>query len=267
MAQQKVLAITKIVGKPKKRGLGKEIVKLIIDDVDKLWAIGRNVSKMESLKAELGPQGEKIVPIQMDLSDTKSYKTLSDKLAKEPQAEIRWLVNNAGAGRFGASKDFSIDEISISVTTHCAAIASICNICIPFIKKGDIIMNVASQSAFLPLPYINLYASTKAFVFNYTRALKSELKSSGIKVTAVCPGWIKTDLIVDSLNGHKVDYLFIDTAPHVAKKAVRDARKGKAISINSFPIACMTWLQRYLPLNASIGVWLNMVKNYVPVTK
>lgn len=244
-------------------GLGKEIVKLIVGEVDELWAIGRNVSKLESLKAELGAQGNKIVPFKMDLSDTKSYKTLSDKLQKESDAQIRWLVNNAGAGRFGHSKDFTIEEISTSVTTHCAAIASICNICIPYMKKGDIILNVASQSAFSPLPYINLYASTKAFVFNYTRALRTELKSAGIKVMALCPGWIKTNLIVDTLNGKKVNYPFIDVPARVAKKAVRDARKGKAISINSLPIAFIIWLQRHLPPSVSIWVWLTMVKKFV----
>ena len=241
-------------------GLGKEIVKLIIGEVDEVWAIGRNVSKLEALKNDLG---EKIVPLQMDLSDTKSYGALSEKLKKESEAQVRWLVNNAGAGRFGHSKDFSLDEISTSVTSHCVAIAAICNICIPYMKKGDIIMNVSSQSAFLPLPYINLYASTKAFVFSYTRALKTELKSLGIKVTAVCPGWIKTNLIVDSLNGHKVKYPFIDEAAHVAKKAVRDARKGKAVSINSLPIALATWLQRHMPQKLTIGIWLGMVKDYV----
>ena len=85
----------------------------------------------------------------------------------------------------------------------------------------------------------------------------------GIKVTAVCPGWIKTNLIVDSLNGHKVKYPFIDEAAHVAKKAVRDARKGKAVSINSLPIALATWLQRHMPQKLTIGIWLGMVKDYV----
>ena len=100
-------------------------------------------------------------------------------------------------------------------------------------------------------------------MFNYTRALKTELKSSGIKVTAVCPGWIKTNLIVDSLNGNKVKYPFIDEAAHVAKKAVRDARKGKALSINSLPIAFITWVQRHMPQKMTIGIWSSLIKNYV----
>ena len=47
-------------------GLGKEFVSRLISEVDELWAVGRNVSKLEALKAENGPQGEKIKPLQMD---------------------------------------------------------------------------------------------------------------------------------------------------------------------------------------------------------
>lgn len=247
-------------------GLGKEIVKLIINDIDELWAIGRNVSKLESLKTELGPQGEKIIPLQMDLSDIKSYNKLSEKLTAENShsgLQIRWLVNNAGAGRFGPSIDFSTEELATSITTHCTAVAAICNICIPYMKRGDIIMNIASQSAFLPLTYINLYASTKAFVYSYTRALRAELKETGIKVTAICPGWIKTNLIVDNLNGKKVKYPFIDTAAHVAAKAVHAARKDKPLSINRFGVRYVIWLQRYMPQEFAINCWKSMVKKFV----
>ena len=247
-------------------GLGKEFVSRLISEVGELWAIGRNVSKLEALKVENGSQGEKIIPLQIDLSDTKSYDILSKKLTSEggpSEIEITWLVNNAGAGRFAPSTDFSTDELSGSITTHCTAVAAFCNICIPYMKRGDIIMNVASQSAFLPLAYINLYASTKAFVYSYTRALRAELEDTGIKIIAVCPGWIKTDLIVDDLNGKKVNYPFIDTADHVAEKAIRAARKGKALSINNFGVRYVTWLQRYMPQKFAINCWKNMVKKFV----
>lgn len=265
MAMKKIAVVTGASG-----GLGKEIVKRIIDGVDELWAIGRNLSKLESLKAEFAEHGAKIVPIAMDLSDTNSYSAIASKLdgySKNGGVQIRWLVNNAGAGRFGPSAEFSTAEISSSVACHCIAMASICNICIPYMKRGDIIMNVASQSAFLPLPYINLYASTKAFVYSYTQALRRELKSSGIQVTAVCPGWIKTNLIVDTLNGKKVKYPLIDNAEHVAKKAVQAARKGKALSINTLGVKVVTWIQRHFPQQVAISAWTAMIKKYVEPTQ
>lgn len=243
-------------------GLGKEFVRQVIDDVDELWAVGRNVAKLEGLKSEFG---SKIVPLQIDLSDAKSFSKLSVKLHEEEKnaIQIRWLINNAGAGRFGASKDFTTEEISISVTTHCAAIAAFCNICIPYMKAGDHIVNVSSQSAFSPLPYMNLYAATKAFVYNYTRALGEELRESGIVVTAVCPGWIQTALLPENLNGRKVKFPLIVTADKVAERAIKDARRGKPLSIYRFAVRVVAWLQRHTSNDFSVKFWAKSVKKYL----
>ena len=54
---------------------------------------------------------------------------------------------------------------------------------------------MASQSAFQPVAYINLYAACKAFCYSYSRALNMELKDRGIVVTVACPGWVKTELL------------------------------------------------------------------------
>ena len=108
-------------------GLGKEFVRQVINEVDEVWAIGRNVAKLEGLRAEFGETnsnggegrrgaaGSKIIPLQMDLSDTKSYDLLSGRLESEGGAsavEISWLINNAGAGRFAPSTDFSTEELA-----------------------------------------------------------------------------------------------------------------------------------------------------------
>ena len=244
-------------------GLGKELVRQIINDVDEVWSIGRNLSKLEAMKEEFGV---KIIPLQMDLSDIKSYDILSGKLESEGGAsalQISWLINNAGAGRFAPSTDFSTEELAGGITTHCTAIASICNICIPYMKAGDHIVNIASQSAFCPLPYMNLYAATKAFVYSYSRALREELHETGIVVTTICPGWIKTALLPETLNGRKVNFPFLVTADKVAAKAIRDARRGKALSIYRFAVRYVSWLQRHCPSSLSIRVWTDSVKKYL----
>ncbi len=245
-------------------GLGKEFVRLLIDEVDELWAIGRNLAKLEAFKTELGGAGKKLIPLQIDLSDSSTLSLLSSKLdTASSDFQIRWLINNAGAGRFAPSTDFSTEELSASITTHCTATAAICNICIPYMKAGDHIVNVASQSAFCPLTYINLYASTKAFVYNYSRALQYELRRTGIKVTTVCPGWIKTDLIVDELNGHKVNYPFLASADKVAAKAIKAARRGKPLSIYKFSVRYVCWIQRHWFTQSSIRIWTRMVEKFV----
>lgn len=58
--------------------------------------------------------------------------------------------------------------------------------------RGAHIVQVASAAAFVPLPHMNVYAATKAFVLRYTRALRWELHGTGITATALCPTWVKT---------------------------------------------------------------------------
>lgn len=80
------------------------------------------------------------------------------------------------------------------------------------------------------MPYQNIYSSTKAFVRNYTRALNVELKGTGIQATAVCPGWMNTELIErGKTEAKKATHRFLHmvTPQVVAKKAMKDVKKGK----------------------------------------
>ncbi len=110
---------------------------------------------------------------------------------------------------------------------------------------------------------MNLYAATKAFVYSYSRALEVELRKTGIKVTTVCPGWIKTALLPESLNGHKVKYPFIAHADKVAEKAIKAARKGKSLSIYKFSVRYVCWLQRHWFTKSTLRLWTRMVEKYI----
>jgi uncharacterized protein len=85
--------------------------------------------------------------------------------------------------------------------------------------KGGHIIQIASSASFQPLPGLNVYAASKAFVRSYTRALRFELRGKGVFVTAVCPLWVKTEFIKvarDTKNGHTVNHPFPQlSATHV----------------------------------------------------
>ncbi len=94
-------------------------------------------------------------------------------------------------------------------------------------QKGCHIINVASQSAFQPVAYINLYAASKAFCYSYFRALNIELKEKEIGVTVACPGWIKTDLLQTEMNGHKVKFPHLAAPKDVVEKNNQRCTKRK----------------------------------------
>ena len=132
-------------------------------------------------------------------------------------------------------------------------------VCIPYMEHGSHIINIASQAAFQPLPYQNIYSSTKAFVRNYTRALNVELKDKGIAATAVCPGWMKTGLIDRGLIGAKKatkNFAGMVTPDVVAKKAISDADKGKDISVYSAYVKMCHLVAKILPQKVMMKLWL-----------
>ncbi|MBD5460810.1 MAG: SDR family NAD(P)-dependent oxidoreductase [Lachnospiraceae bacterium] len=240
-------------------GLGKAFTKYLIDEVDEVWAIGRNREKLNSLKETFGV---KIRDYSVDLSNTANLEIIKRELNKE-EYSIKYLVNNAGSGRMARSTDFSAQDIESHINTHNTSMAVLCNICIPYMKKGSHIINVASQSAFQPVAYINLYAASKAFCCSYSRALNMELKERGIVVTVACPGWIKTDLLQTEMNGHKIKFPHLAEPDDVAVKTIRDAKKGRDISVYSAYVKMMQFFSKFYPHKWIMRVWLRSVKKYI----
>lgn len=241
-------------------GIGREFIKLLLNEnVDEIWGVARNSEKLNKLKKEFG---EKIVPISGDLSQEESFDLISNKL-QEQNPIIIYLVNNAGGGRMGAYNEFSQADIESHIATHCTAIAVLCNLCIPYMQKGSHIINMASQSAFQPVPYINLYAAGKAFVRSYSRALNVELKRTGIVSTVACPGWIKTELLEVERNGKQIHFPAIALPEDVAVKILKDAKKGKDMSVYGAYVKYMHLLAKIFPHKMVMRTWLKQIKDYI----
>lgn len=129
-------------------------------------------------------------------------------------------------------------------------------------QRGARIINVCSASAFQPVPYLNLYAATKAFERSYSRAMNAELKPLGISVTAVCPSWIDTDMLIREVNGKKVKFGGLVKPEKVAQKALKDANKGKDMSVCSFYVKCQHINVKLFPQKLTMKIWLNSIKKY-----
>ena len=241
-------------------GIGREFVKLLLmEDTNEIWAVARNIEKLNNLKEEFG---ERIVLVSADLSQGKSLELIEEML-RECNPLIRYLINNAGGGKMGAYNEFSKAEIESHIMTHCTAMAVLCNLCIPYMEKGSHVINMASQSAFQPVPYINLYAASKAFVRSYSRALNVELRGTGIVCTVACPGWIKTELLETERNGKQVHFPAMALAEDVAAHILKDAKKGKDMSVYSTYVKFMHLLAKLFPHKLVMRSWLKQIKEYI----
>lgn len=214
-------------------GLGREFVRLLAkEELDEIWAVARSEEKLAALREEIG---ERLRPFSLDLTESESFSVLSHALELE-LPDVRYLVNNAGYGKFGAYNDITITDSMGMIDLNISAVVRMGLITLPYMQSGAHLINIASQASFQPLPYLNIYAASKAFVRNYTRALHVELADRGITATAVCPGWIKTgffargDIGADKTARH---YPHMAEPVAVARKALRDARRGRDISVYS----------------------------------
>lgn len=238
-------------------GLGKEFVGLLCKEkkINAIWAIARNINKLKMLRKEFG---SKIKIISMDVSNVNKIIAFK-KVLTEKNPNIKYLINNAGFGKFCSYQDLSIEESVNMIDLNCSGVVSMGLVCIPYMRKGSHIINIASQSSFQPLPYQNIYSSTKAFIRNYSRALNIELREKGISVTAVCPGWMKTeffkraeigaDKTINNFSGIVKPYF-------VAKKALIDANKNRDISVYSLYVKLNHLMAKLLPQKAAMEIWL-----------
>ena len=243
-------------------GMGKDFVKQIgqKEKVDEIWVLARREDRLIELSKEVQT---KVVPIAIDLSDMEQIKAYNEKLEKEcPNVVL--LANCSGFGKFEHYENIPLETELNMIDLNCKAVVAMTNYTLPYMSKGAKIINIASCSAFQPIPYINIYASTKAFLLHFSRALNVELKYKGISVTAVCPFWTKTEFFERAVNHDKKDvvikYSVIYDSKKVVAKAIKDAYKRKDLSVYGGKNNLQRLLVKMLPHKLVMKIWCNQQK-------
>ena len=241
-------------------GMGQEFVRQLKaeESFDEIWVIARRLDRLEALKAELG---EELRPISMDLAKEESigeYKALLE--AEKPEVAV--LVNASGYGKFDAFLNLSIEEQLGMIDLNAKALTWITYLTLPYMGRGSRVYQIGSLSSFQPVPYIGVYGASKAYVLSFTRAVNAELRHTGIKMMAVCPGWVKTEFfdraVVDE--GVITYYNQFFTAKQVVKRALRDMKKGKQVSVVGPMIRGQVLLTKLLPHSLVMKIWLKQQK-------
>lgn len=238
-------------------GLGREFVRqlsLLDKQLDEIWVIARRRDRLEALRTHCRV-ALRVLPL--DLTAPGAVDTLEAELkAADPAVSI--LINAAGFGRMGDWQAVSRRQSAAMIQLNCQAAVEVTQVCLPFMHHGSRILEICSTSAFQPLPYLNVYAASKAFLYRYSRALGWELRPRGIIVTAVCPYWIRdTEFIPAAVqSGQAVRHFpLASTARRVAFQALYDSRHGKTVSTPG-PVCTIHHLAgKCLPSDALMGLW------------
>jgi short-subunit dehydrogenase len=232
-------------------------------NVNEMWLVARREDRLRELSNDLAREyGIKCAILSLDLSQASSVELYAAKLSSE-NPDIRYLVNAAGFGRFALSTDIPLDVSLRMADLNAKALMSFCFTSIPYMNRGSNIINMGSLSSFQPVPYINVYGATKAFVLSFSRALNVELHPRGIGVTCVCPGWVKTEFFdhAESDNGAVTYYNKIWDSDDVVAKAMKDVVKGKDVSILGFRIRAQVLATKLLPHRIVMRIWMKQQKH------
>ena len=231
-------------------GMGKRFAETIdqFGTFDEVWVIARQLDKLEALRDTV-PFPIRV--LAMDLTDRASFNIYKAALAEEP-VEVGLLMNCSGYGKFSAVLDTPL-AVNLNMTDlNCQAVVAMCQITAPYMPRGSQIINIASVAAFQPIPYIDIYGATKAFVLSFSRALNRELKSRGIGVmTAFFDRAIKSDEtpIVKK-------YAAMYDPDDIVARTWRDAKRGKDVCKYGFVARVQAGLTKLLPHSVVMDVWM-----------
>ncbi len=231
MSNQQTVLVTGASG-----GLGLELARCFAKDGAHVILAARSEHKLNAIAQEFQERyGVKTTVLPVDLA-TESGVTHVMTLLATKGLTVDVLVNNAGFGDFGAFADCDLGKQQAMIDLNVKAVVTLTHALLPAMreKQRGTILNVASIAAFQSGPYMAIYYATKAFVLSFSEALAKELKNSGITVTALCPGPIKTGFedAADLENSKLFRSLPVATAAEVAQYGYRMAKKGKTIAIH-----------------------------------
>lgn len=233
-------------------GIGAEFVKQLdnSEHFDEIWVIARRKERLEQIHAKAAV---KVIP--MDLTDSGSFNKY-EELLQADSPEIAVLVNASGFGYFRAFRDDPLEKQLNMIDLNDKALTAMTYISLKYMKSGSRIYNMGSMSSIQPVPYINVYAATKAFVLSFSRALNVELKSSGIRVMAVCPYWVQTEFFDTAMNDDTVNnFGKIYTPQQVVSCALRDMQKGRDVSFCGFGTRLQRLAVKLLPHKLIMKMW------------
>ena len=239
-------------------GMGREFVLQLSQyvQVDEIWAIARREDALKKLQA--------VRPVMLDLCDSSSFTRFAELLAQE-QPDVKLLVNAAGFGKFGAYHKVSVEDECRMIDLNCKALVVMTRLVLPYMSAGSHVLQLASNSSWQPVPYITTYGATKAMVLSYSRAMNRELKSKGIRMMSMNPGWVRTEFFdhaCQTNTDNEVQYYDrISEACDVVATGLKDLYKTKKdFSIHGFMVRMQVRLVKFLPHSLVMRIWLNQQK-------
>ena len=243
-------------------GLGREFAQQLAKRARRLVLVARRGDRLNQLRDEvLARDPNLLVHVRVvDLCDQAQTDELISWLEEE-KIDIDLLINNAGLGDVGSFATSHARRNSEMLLVNVVALTALTRKLLPpmIAQKRGAILNVSSSAGFLPIPTFAVYAATKAYVNSFTESLRAELRGTGITVTALCPGPVRTEFqSVAQRPGGEPEYGpdFIHVLPErVVRDALAAMEADRPFVIPGFMMKLGMFLVRLTPMSILRLAW------------
>ena len=213
-------------------GIGHEIaVQLGLSGVS-LVVVARRGDRLDELAARF----KNVEVLVADLLTDVGLSSVEARVSDTTKTPIDLVVNNAGFGTSGLVQDLDVDRLTNEIRLNVVALTRLSHAAITaMIPRGrGYLLNVSSVASFQAGPRLAVYSATKAYVTSFTEALHEELRGTGVRVTALCPGLTRTEFqSVSNTEGFATRYPTFAwlNSTKVARDGLSAVTHGKALSI------------------------------------
>lgn len=246
-------------------GIGVALARAIAPRAKTLVLVARRIDRLEQLKEELtrAHAGLTVHACRCDLIDQDATRGMIASIEAETGG-IDVLINNAGFGDLGVFDRAEWDKTERMIALNVTALTYLTHRLLPaMVARGrGGILNVSSSFGLSFLPGFAAYIGTKHYVTSFTETLRLDLAGTGVRVTQVCPGPVRTEFndVLGNFTGADVPRFVSIDAEHCARAALRGLERGRALVIPGMFIRIL------MVLNAVSPRWLKRLL-YIPIAR
>jgi short-subunit dehydrogenase len=212
-------------------GIGEAMVRILAAAGVPQVVVARRTHRLEQLARD----HDRIEVLTADLGTLEGMRAVADRVGSDAEP-IDLVVNNAGFGTSGwfhaLDPDRLDDEINVNIRALTRIARAALGVMVP--RGAGHLLNVSSVASFQPAPHLAVYAATKAYVTHLSESLHEEVRSTGVRVTALCPGLTRTEFqSISSTDHYATQYpeFAWTLAEDVARTGLDAVARGKALAV------------------------------------
>jgi uncharacterized protein len=231
-------------------GIGRALAHAAAKDAKCMVLLGRSQPALAELAAELAPAVAIVATISIDLQDKTAVTAIEAELAARGwYCDV--LINSAGYGLYGAAAEADAAGQLGILDVNARALTELTLRFLPgmIARKRGGVLNVGSVTGFVPGPHMAVYYATKAYVYSFSNALAMETAGSGVVVTCLAPGVVRTGFFeVCEVGSTRISKLYPRmNAPDVAEQGWRAFKQGRRVVVPGLANRAIAAMLRLMP--------------------